>query len=380
MPEQIISNARIVLNDEIIHGSLVIEDGKIRAIDLANSQLSAAQDWEGDYLLPGLIELHTDNMEKYFTPRPGVVWPKISAMMTHDMQMISSGVTTVFDAVAVGYDIYKSNRAEILDDIIDSLGYISDNNLAKAEHFLHLRCELSCDATSKEFDTYADNPRLKLVSLMDHAPGQRQFARLDKYMEYYQKKYGYSDEDMSRYIEQHKTSSQTWSDTHRQYIAESCLAKGVPMASHDDATSDHVDEALSFEVNIAEFPTTYEAASLSHEQDLKVLMGAPNLIRGYSHSGNVAARELAENGVLDILSSDYYPSSLLHSAFILSELDIGYDLPKAIRCVTENPAQAVGLNDRGKIESGMIADVLRVHEHDDLPVLRETWKSGHRVS
>lgn len=380
MPEYIISNARIVLHDEVIHGSLVIEDGKIRDIDLANSQLSSAQDWEGDYLLPGLIELHTDNMEKYFTPRPGVVWPKISAMMTHDMQMISSGVTTVFDAVAVGYDIYKSNRAEILDDIIDSIGYISDNNLAKAEHFLHLRCELSCDATSKEFDAYADNPRLKLVSLMDHAPGQRQFARLDKYMEYYQKKYGYSDDDMARYIEQHKTSSQTWSDTHRQYIAERCLAKGVPMASHDDATSDHVDEALSFEVNIAEFPTTYEAASLSHEQDLKVLMGAPNLIRGYSHSGNVAARELAENGVLDILSSDYYPSSLLHSAFILSELDIGYDLPKAIRCVTENPAQAVGLNDRGKIESGMIADVLRVHEHDDLPVLRETWKSGQRVS
>ncbi|MBL7004051.1 MAG: alpha-D-ribose 1-methylphosphonate 5-triphosphate diphosphatase [Gammaproteobacteria bacterium] len=380
MPEQIISNARIILNDEVIHGSIVIEDGKIRDIDHTNSMLSSAQDWDGDFLSPGLIELHTDNMEKYFTPRPGVIWPKLSAIMSHDMQMVSSGVTTVFDAVAVGYDIYKSNRAEILDDIIDSIGYISDNNLAKAEHFLHLRCELSCDATSKEFDAYADNPRLKLVSLMDHAPGQRQFARLDKYMEYYQKKYGYSDEDMARYIKRHKSSSETWSDAHRRYIAESCLERGIPMASHDDATLEHVDEALNYKVSIAEFPTTYEAANLSHKKDLKVLMGAPNLIRGYSHSGNVAARELAENGVLDILSSDYYPSSLLHSAFILSELDIGYDLAKAMRCVTDNPAQAVGLNDRGRIESGRIADILRVHEHDDLPVLIETWKSGQRVS
>lgn len=380
MPEQIISNARIVLNDEVVKGSLVIEDGKIRDVDHADSAVSSAQDWEGDYLLPGLIELHTDNMEKYFTPRPGVIWPKLSAIMAHDMQMISSGVTTVFDAVAVGYEIYKSDRAEILDDIIDSIGYISDNNLSKAEHFLHLRCELSCDATSNEFDAYADNPRLKLVSLMDHAPGQRQFARMDKYMEYYQKKYGYSDEEMTRYIEQHKSSSDTWSDVHRRYIAERCLERGVPMASHDDATPEHVDEALSYEVNIAEFPTTFEAASLSHEKQLKVLMGAPNLIRGYSHSGNVAARELAEHGVLDILSSDYYPSSLLHSAFILSELEIGYDLPSAIRCVTDNPAQAVGLDDRGRIETGRIADFLRVNEHDDLPILKETWKSGERVS
>lgn len=380
MSEHVVSNARIILKDEVIKGSVIITDGIICDFDNTNSQLPGAENWEGDFLMPGLIELHTDNMEKYFTPRPGVIWPKLSAIMAHDMQMVSCGVTTVFDAVAVGYDICKSDRAQILDDIIDSIGYISDNALARTEHFLHLRCELSCDATSREFDTYVDNPRLKLVSLMDHAPGQRQFARMDKYMEYYQKKYGYSDEEMARYTQEHKASSDTWSDSHRRYIAERCLQRGIPMASHDDATSEHVQEALSYEVSIAEFPTTYEAASLSHENKLKVLMGAPNLIRGHSHSGNVAARELAENGVLDILSSDYYPSSMLHSAFLLSELDVGYDLAAAIRCITHNPAQAVGLNDRGIIETGRVADVLRVHENDHMPILRETWKSGRRVS
>ncbi len=380
MTEQIISNANIVLSDEVVHGSITLQGGNIKAIDQGNSSLPSAIDWDGDYLLPGLIELHTDNMEKYFTPRPGVIWPRVSAIMTHDTQMISSGVTTVFDAVAVGYDIYKSSRKEVLQDIIESIAYISDHKLARADHFIHLRCELSCEETSKEFDQYLNDPRLKLVSLMDHAPGQRQFAKLEKYVEYYQKKYAFSDEEIQTSIQQHLQSSETWSAAHRRYIAETCLERNIPMASHDDATHQHVEEALSYEVSIAEFPTTLEAASLSHQSSLKVLMGAPNLMRGYSHSGNVAARELAEGGYLDILSSDYYPSSLLHSAFLLADLEIGYSLPKAIKCVTQNPADAVELHDRGRIKTGYMADILRVDKHNDMPVLKETWKSGRRIS
>ncbi len=380
MSEQIISNAHIVLSDEVIHGSIVIEHGNIKSIEQGSSSLPSAIDWDGDYLMPGLIELHTDNMEKYFSPRPGVIWPKVSAIMTHDSQMVSSGVTTVFDAVAVGYDIYKSSRKEVLQDIIESIAYISDHKLARADHFIHLRCELSCEETSKEFDQYVNDPRLKLVSLMDHAPGQRQFAKLEKYVEYYQKKYAFSDEEIQASIEQHLQSSETWSAAHRHYIAETCLERSIPMASHDDATQAHVEEALSYEVSIAEFPTTLEAASLSHQSNLKVLMGAPNLMRGYSHSGNVAARELAEGGCLDILSSDYYPSSLLHSAFLLSELEMGYSLPQAIKCVTQNPADAVDLHDRGSIQAGYLADILRVDKHKDMPLLKETWKSGKRVS
>jgi alpha-D-ribose 1-methylphosphonate 5-triphosphate diphosphatase len=380
MTEQIISNAYIVLSDEVVHGSITIEDGNITAIDQGSSSLPSAIDWDGDYLMPGLIELHTDNMEKYFSPRPGVVWPKVSAIMTHDTQMISSGVTTVFDAVAVGYDIYKSSRKEVLQDIIESIAYITDHKLARADHFVHLRCELSCEETSKEFDQYVNDPRLKLVSLMDHAPGQRQFAKLEKYVEYYQKKYAFSDEEIQTSIEQHQLSSETWSAAHRRYIAETCLERNIPMASHDDATQAHVEEALSYEVSIAEFPTTLEAASLSHQSNLKVLMGAPNLMRGYSHSGNVAARELAEGGYLDILSSDYYPSSLLHSAFMLADLEMGYSLPQAVKCVTQNPAYAVAMHDRGSIQAGYLADILRVDKHKDMPVLKETWKSGERVS
>lgn len=379
MNSMILTNARLVLPDEVIHGTLEVDNGQIVRVESGLSGLPQALDCDGDFVLPGLIELHTDNMEKYFTPRPGVVWPKLSAIMAHDMQMISAGVTTVFDAVAVGYELYKSSRAEILDDVIDSISYVQEQKLARAEHFLHLRCELSCDSTSIEFDAHRHNPYLKLVSLMDHAPGQRQFARLDKYIEYYKGKYNFSDDEMQKNIDQHQQNSAKWSHKHRHYIAEFCRQNAIPMASHDDATAAHVEEALDYQVSIAEFPTTLEAAQLSHQKDLSVLMGAPNLLRGKSHSGNVAARELAEQGVLDILSSDYYPTSLLHSAFVLSELDVGYDLARAIRCVTDHPARAAHLHDRGRLQAGLRADLLQVSEHQHTPVLKQVWKDGQRV-
>jgi len=222
MKQSVFNNASIVLDDEVIKGSIVVENGKFIDIDHSPSQIPSAEDWQGDYLIPGLIELHTDNMEKYFSPRPGVNWPGVSAIMAHDTQMSASGVTTVFDAVAVGYDIYKSNRTEILKDIIESINYITDHSLSRTEHFLHLRCELSCEATSAEFEQYAKNPLLRLVSLMDHSPGQRQFSRIDKYKQYYQTKYGFSDADMGQYIAQHQQASEIWSNSHRQYIAEYC--------------------------------------------------------------------------------------------------------------------------------------------------------------
>ena len=379
MPRQIINNANIVLPQEVIKGSVMIENGLIQDIDQANSRDAAAQDWNHDYLIPGLVELHTDNMEKHFSPRPGVSWPKMSAILAHDTQMVSSGITTVFDAVAVGYHIGESERAGMHNDIVESISYISDKKISKSDHFLHLRCELSSETTASEFDRHADNPRLKLVSLMDHAPGQRQFVQIDKYIAYYRKKYGFNEAEMARFIEQHKCSSATWSESHRRYIAQTCRSQSVAIASHDDATPDHVNEALGYDISIAEFPTTIEAASLSHQNNMKVLMGAPNIIRGHSHSGNIAARELAEAGCLDILSSDYYPSSLLQSSFMLADLDIGYSLPQAIRCVTDSPAKAVGLEDRGRIEKGYIADFLRVARCEDIPILKETWKSGVRV-
>lgn len=380
MYKMIIKNARVVLPDEIVSGTVVIKNGNIESIEHGNTEVSEAIDWEGDYLIPGLVELHTDNMEKYFSPRPSVTWPKHSAIMAHDVQMAGSGITTVFDAVSIGYEIFKSDRSKILKDIIQSMNDFSEKSLFKADHFLHLRCELSCSETSKEFDQYSANPLLKLVSLMDHAPGQRQFAKVEKYIEYYTKKYNYNAEEMDNFIEKHQAASQQWSGQHREYIAGLCQQLDIPMASHDDATKEHVSEAIGYEVSIAEFPTTLEAAKESHENELQVLMGAPNLMRGGSHSGNVAASDLADNKYLDIISSDYYPGSLLESAFVLADLNNDYSLPDAINCISRNPAKAVGLEDRGSIEIGKKADLIRVSDVQHFPQIKEVWKEGNRVS
>lgn len=214
---------------------------------------------------------------------------------------------------------------------------------------------------------------------MDHSPGQRQFMDLDKYRVYYQGKYGLSHEQLEAFIVRQTANSQQYSNTHRQAVVAMCQQRSIPLASHDDATYEHIEESSSFGMTIAEFPTTKIAAVESHKRGLKVLMGAPNLVRGGSHSGNIAAHELAHAGVLDILSSDYCPASLLHAAFILESLDNDYDLPKAIRTVTKNPAVATKLNDRGELAIGLRADLVQVNYDDEFPLVRQVWQQGERV-
>jgi alpha-D-ribose 1-methylphosphonate 5-triphosphate diphosphatase len=157
-------------------------------------------------------------------------------------------------------------------------------------------------------------------------------------------------------------------------------ANHVPLASHDDTEPEHVDEALRDGVSIAEFPTTTEAADALHAVGIKVLMGAPNLVRGGSHSGNVATSDLARAGRLDVLSSDYIPASLLMAALMLPAKAPGIDLAAAIRTVTKTPAEAVGLDDRGEIALGRRADIIRVRAVGDVPVVRSVWRTGNRVA
>jgi alpha-D-ribose 1-methylphosphonate 5-triphosphate diphosphatase len=356
-----------------------VRDGYLVDVQPGVSGLSQAVDFAGDYLIPGLIELHTDNMEKHFVPRPGVQWPGRSAVLTHDAQVVASGITTVFDAISIG-DIKEDGfRLKSLPYMMQSLQETCALGLTRAEHYLHLRCEVSHESCLGLFEDLHKNPLLKLVSIMDHSPGQRQFARMDKYIQYYKGKLNFTDEQMDHFITKHQLNSREFADKYRSHIADICQTKKIPMASHDDATQAHVDEALHYDMKIAEFPTTMKAAAASHEKGLHVLMGAPNIVRGGSHSGNVAAADLAETGVLDILSSDYYPTSLLDAAFKLADLENNYDLPKAIRTVTANPADAVGMTDRGKIEAGRRADLIRVQWKHDHPNIKYVWNQGERV-
>ncbi|MCG9693600.1 alpha-D-ribose 1-methylphosphonate 5-triphosphate diphosphatase [Vibrio sp. Isolate22] len=375
----IITNVNLVLENEVIRGSVELRDGVIANMSDSTSQLPGAFDGENGFLMPGLIELHTDNLEKYFTPRPKVNWPPLSAMSAHDTQLIGSGITTVLDAVALG-DYRDGNRQENLDQFINTVAESQKRGLTRAEHRIHLRCEVPHSTTVGLFERYVNMPEVQLVSLMDHAPGQRQFVNLDKYRTYYQGKYNMTDAEMAVYEKDQVAQSERWSKQNRDEITRQCRELNIPTASHDDATSAHVTESKELGMVIAEFPTTVEAAKRSHELGLKVMMGAPNVIRGGSHSGNVAAHELVSLGVLDILSSDYYPVSLLDAVFTLvNDERNNLDVAQAVQLATLNPAQALGLHDRGVIAEGKRADLVLAHRVDGHQLVSRVWREGKKV-
>jgi alpha-D-ribose 1-methylphosphonate 5-triphosphate diphosphatase len=376
--ELVLANAVVVTPDRAARGSVRIVDGMIAEVCEGASVPTGALDCEGDYLIPGLVELHTDNLERHLHPRPGVDWPRRAAVAAHDGEFASVGVTTVLDALRVGVDD-DPHLGDYALEAAEATGHLRALGLLRADHYIHLRCEVTSPTLIEEFDRIGGHPRVRLVSVMDHTPGQRQFATMDQYVLYYQSKRGFSDEQMAAFIAEMKRIQEEHGVPNRAALAERLARGAFAVASHDDATAAHVAESVAIGARIAEFPTTAEAARASRAADMRVLMGAPNLLRGLSHSGNVSAMDLAREGLVDILSSDYAPASLMLAAFKLAEESGAYDLPAAIATVTRTPALAVGLEDRGAIAPGLRADLARVYHVERLCVVRGLWREGVRV-
>ncbi len=376
--EKVFSNARIVLEDDILHGSVQVRDGLIT--DISEGVSRTGEDLEGDYLLPGLVELHTDHLETHFSPRAGLKWNAIAAIQAHDTQVAGSGITTVLDCLRMGSGEEGGFARGEMRELANSIETAGREGRLRAQHLLHLRCEVSTADVVEQFSDFEGDPAVRLVSLMDHAPGQRQFQTMDQYIFYYKIKRGLSDEAFDAFVRRRLEASERYAAPHRDALAAHCAQAGIALASHDDATLDHVDESIGHGVRLAEFPTSIAAAEASHKAGLAVLMGAPNVVRGQSHSGNIAASDLARLGVLDVLSSDYVPFSLLHAPFLLADEIETVSLPDAIAMVSATPARTIGLDDRGRIAAGLRADLVRVHREGGVPVCRAVWRQGKRVA
>ena len=376
--ELVIANARVVAPGGDFLGAVRIRDGLIDDVSEGAGVPAGALDCGGDYLIPGLVELHTDNLERHLHPRPGVDWPRRAAVAAHDAEFAAAGATTVLDALRIGamgdqsLNLYALEAAQAAQEL-------RELDLLRADHYIHLRCELTAPQLLDEYDVIAGDPRIRLISVMDHTPGQRQFEQIEKYVEYYQGKKGLTDDQMTAWMADARRRQQDHAVPNRAGLAARVAMGGFAVASHDDANPAHVAESLEIGATIAEFPTTRAAALASREAGLRVIMGAPNLLRGRSHSGNVSAGDLAEEKLVDILSSDYAPASLLLAAFKLAEDVEAYSLAEAIACVTRTPAEAVGLHDRGAIEIGRRADLAQVYHVERLCVVRGLWREGRRV-
>ena len=377
----VIANARIILADRVIeNGWLAVSRGRIAEIGEGPAP-ERGHDAAGELLMPGLIELHTDHLEAHYVPRPKVFWDPIAAVISYDGQLATCGITTVLDSLRV----WREDGVEDVDGragvLAAAISSAREADILRSDHFLHLRCEVPMPDVVEEAKELIGRPDVRLMSLMDHTPGQRQFRDEVKLRDYYRGKGGgMTDAELDLLFKRRFDYQRAYAANNMRAIVALAQQYGIPLASHDDTTDENVTDAIRDRVAVAEFPTTMEAARGLHGAGIDILMGAPNVVRGGSHSGNIAAVDLAREGLLDILSSDYVPSSLLMGALQLPKQVPAIDLAAAVRTVTKTPAEAVGLTDRGEIAIGKRADLIRVHVARDIPVVRSVWREGKRVA
>lgn len=379
--EIVIVNARLVLADRVETGAAVIRDGRIARVEPRGGSARAdAIDFDGDLLAPGLVELHTDNLERHLQPRPGVRWPTAAAILAHDAELAGCGITSVFDALRVGSLVdggragYRKYARPVADDL---LGLARAGSL-RLRHRLHLRAEVCSETLEEELAEFGPADEVGILSLMDHTPGQRQFADLSKLNAYVTGKHSMTEAEFNDHVARMTDLQRRHGARHEAAAVAAARRLGAALASHDDATEAQVAVSAGHGARIAEFPTTLAAARAARARGAAVLAGAPNLLRGGSHSGNVAAATLAAEGALDALSSDYVPASLLTGALRLAEAT--GSLARGFAAVTSAPARAAGLTDRGRLAEGLAADLIRVRLIDGLPLLRGVWVGGRRVA
>ncbi len=373
----ILTNARLVLADMVLHGTVVLDGAVIVDVQPGVSAAFGALDMDGDMLIPGVVDVHTDNLERQVQPRSNARWPSRSAMVAHDAQCAAAGVTTVLDALCLGDLGFEKDRVATFRDGVANLDALAGTGLLKSEHFLHLRCELPAVDMFDLLDPVADHPFVRMISLMDHSPGMGQYADLDRYRAM-RRRDGVDDLYIERRIAELQDQRARLRDVNRRRLLDRVNGH-VPLASHDDRTQAEIDENHRDGIRISEFPVSMLAATAARARGIDVIAGAPNIVRGGSHSGNVAAADLVREGAVDAFASDYVPASLVEAAF-QCVAETGITLPQSVAMVSDRPARLAGLADRGRIAPGLRADVVRVRVHESLPIVRQVWRTGERVS
>ena len=373
----ILTNARLILRGEVIHGTIILEAGRIADVQPGNSTAPGAIDCDGDDIIPGLIDVHTDNLERQVQPRANARWPSRSAFLAHDAQCAAAGVTTVLDALCLGDLGFEQERDQTFADGVRDLTEMQATGLMKSEHWLHLRCELPGEDMPRMLDPVADHPLVAMISVMDHSPGVGQYRDVSRYIKMRVKQTNWDEAQVMRRIEELREKRERVVPGHRAWVLERVAARGLPVASHDDESAEQIAEHARLGIRISEFPVTMEAALAARALDVPVIVGAPNIVRGGSHSGNVSAMEIAKAGALDTIASDYVPAGMIEAAYACVP---AMGLPAAIASITANPARMCRMADRGRLEPGLRADIVRLRHHAGLPFVRAVWRQGMRVA
>jgi alpha-D-ribose 1-methylphosphonate 5-triphosphate diphosphatase len=376
--ETILTNAILVLPDETVCGTIVMHGPVIADIQAGRSAATRAIDIGGDTIIPGAVDVHTDNLERQVQPRSLARWPSRSAMVAHDAQCAAAGVTTVLDALCLGDLGFDKERIKTFRDGVVDLDALTEAGLLKADHFLHLRCEIPAVDMLELFDPVADHPLVRMISLMDHSPGVGQYANMDFYRKL-RRQGGLDEATIERRIGEMQEQRARLRDPNRKALLNRVRGTTIALASHDDRTEEEIIENAADGIRISEFPVSMVAALAAKRAGMQVIAGAPNIVRGGSHSGNVNAIDLLRAGAVDAFASDYVPPSLVEAAFQCAREEAGISLAAAVAMISDHPARMSGLHDRGRIETGLRADLVRVRLHGTLPIVRQVWRAGERV-
>jgi alpha-D-ribose 1-methylphosphonate 5-triphosphate diphosphatase len=381
-----ITGAAIVLPDRVIErGTLRIDNGEITAIEESGPSSLTEQetiiDGSGAYLMPGVVDLHNDNLEFEVNPRPRAGLPIPFALSTMERRLVAAGVTTEFHAITF------MNRPEKQRTVVDAIAraeYIATlqhgPQRAVRHEILHRLDVRSPEALDQAIESI-DRMRVRYASLNDHSPGQGQYRDIERLIElaHIDAERKGMEKTPAEWYHDRMAKSQADTETVPAFYArvelESELNR-IMLSTHDDDTVEKVDTQVAIGATVSEFPVTVEAAQRARDRGMTIIVGAPNVMRGGSQSGNLAASVLIEADLADAICADYHAPSLIPAAFKIAQSGMR-DLPAAIRMVTDAPARAVGLDRIGAIQLGYVADLALVRlDADGLPHVQATWVSG----
>lgn len=377
-----LTDLKIVLPDRVVEQGAINIEGGIIADIVAGASVQQGLSASGLMLIPGIIDLHGDMLERDIEPRPNAFFPVEVALYELDKRMAGAGITTAFAAVAFAWHQNDLRTQEKATEIIRAVHHYRQQLMV--DFRIHARFEIGNPDTAPILQGLLEEKLVDLVSLMDHTPGQGQYASLERYVNFMEKWLGIpremlenqAKEKMIARMQEVAAIKRDWSIA--EAVCRLAHEYDIPLASHDDDTHDKIDHMRAMGVSISEFPVTLEAARYAREHGMHIIMGAPNAFRGESNTGNLSAMSAIKAGLVDILATDYYPAAMLHSAFRIARENI-LPLHESMKLISENPARAVGLTDRGRIEVGLNADVVLVEDTGNYPRIRAVLRQGHPI-
>lgn len=383
----IIINSNVITATEILNNYAIIVKGDTieQILPMAEINIESSDqviDAKGGYVTAGFIDIHSDYIEGIIAPRPTTVMDFNIGIKESERILSSHGITTMFHSLSIyKQDLFGHKPVRQPDNVDKLIHAIHRTHTEKhlIRHRMHARFELDSIEMIDTIKEHIEQERVHLLSFMDHTPGQGQYRDIEKYRHTMKGYKDVSDEEINEQIEYKKELSRLSVDQ-MQEMSTLARSKGIAIASHDDDAIDKVKFNEKLETTISEFPITMDVAKYAHDKGMYTLAGAPNIMLGGSHSGNLNAKDAILEGCISILCSDYYPPAMLHSVFKLNK-EAGYSLVDGFNLITLNPAKAVRMDDEiGSIELGKKADLNIIRLYDDYPTITECIVNGKIVS